>query len=182
MAILPLNLDYTDKDFDALRARLFKLIASVFPEWTDDSVADFGNLLVELNAFVGDTLCFYMDNHALESRIVTARLRRSLLGLVKLIGYKPHGAGAAQVDETFTLAAALPGTLMLPAGSKVLTAEVTTPIVYQLLEDLAFTPGELVKTATVEHSEFVTVALSADRKSTRLNSSHSDRSRMPSSA
>ena len=48
MALLPLNLDYTDKDFASLRTRLFALIASVFPDWTDREVSNFGNILVEL--------------------------------------------------------------------------------------------------------------------------------------
>ena len=32
MAVLPTSLDYTDKDFDALRARLIALVKSVFPD------------------------------------------------------------------------------------------------------------------------------------------------------
>jgi hypothetical protein len=50
VATLPESVDYTDKDFDALRARLIALIKSVFPDWTDFDVASFGNLLVELYA------------------------------------------------------------------------------------------------------------------------------------
>ena len=60
MATLPESVDYTDKDFDALRARLIALIKSVFPDWTDFDVASFGNLLVELYAYVGDVLTFYV--------------------------------------------------------------------------------------------------------------------------
>jgi hypothetical protein len=54
VATLPESVDYTDKDFDALRGRLVALVKSVFPDWTDFDVASFGNLLVELYAFVGD--------------------------------------------------------------------------------------------------------------------------------
>jgi len=32
LAILPQSVDYTDKDFDSLRARLIALIRSVFPD------------------------------------------------------------------------------------------------------------------------------------------------------
>jgi hypothetical protein len=62
VAVLPTSLDYTDKDFDALRARLIALVKSVFPDWSDFSVASFGNLLIEMYAFVGDVLTFYLDN------------------------------------------------------------------------------------------------------------------------
>lgn len=54
MALLPTSLDMTDKDFDALRLRLIALARSVFPDWSDFAVASFGNVLLELYAFVGD--------------------------------------------------------------------------------------------------------------------------------
>lgn len=163
MALLPANVDYTDKDFDSLRRRLFALIQSVFPTWTDQSVANFGNILVELNAFVGDVLTFYQDQQARESRITTAQLRKSLLGLVKLIGYTPAGASAATADVTFTLAAAVQAgaTLTIPAGDRVKTASVTAPIFYQLLADLVFQAGETTKTAAVENSTTQTTTVTS---------------------
>lgn len=59
--MLPPSIDYTDKDFDALRERLIALVRSVFPDWSDFSVASFGNVLIEMFAFVGDVLGFYLD-------------------------------------------------------------------------------------------------------------------------
>jgi hypothetical protein len=56
LTVLPLNINLTDKDFDSLRLRLIFLIQSVFPDWSDFEVAGFGNLLIELYAFVGDVL------------------------------------------------------------------------------------------------------------------------------
>lgn len=151
-AILPANVDYTTKDFDALRTRLFQLIRSVFPEWTDDSVANFGNLLVELFAFVGDVLLYYMDNQARESRVVTARLRKSLIGLAKLVGYKPAGATAATVDVVLTFTPPPTGTLTIPRGDRAQTAEVTAPIFYQFLADLVVDPGTATAALTLENS------------------------------
>lgn len=153
MALLSLSTDYTDRDFDAIRARLRLLITSVFPTWTDDRVANFGNILVELFAFATDVLTYYQDNQARESRIGTATQRRSLIALAKLVGYVPSGRTAASVDETFTLSAAAAAEVTLPAGDRVLTAEVTNPIAYQLLEDLVFAIGETVKTVSVENTQ-----------------------------
>ncbi|WP_233595276.1 MULTISPECIES: hypothetical protein [Corallococcus] len=61
MSLLPGSTDYTHRDFDALRARLVALVKSVFPEWTAFDVASFGNLLLEMHAFIGDVLGFYQD-------------------------------------------------------------------------------------------------------------------------
>lgn len=154
--ILPTSTDYTDRDLLSLRARLQNLITTAFPEWSERSVANFGNILAELPAHTGDVIAYYLDKAARESRIGTAQLRRSLLGLCKLIGFTPPGAGAGIAIETFTLGAPVQvgATFTLLAGQKVKTAEVTAPVKFQLLEDLVFAVGESIKTAEVEHSEF----------------------------
>jgi hypothetical protein len=158
VALLPEpSLDYTDKDFDSLRARLRNLIRSVYPTWTDENVANFGNMLVELFAFVGDVLTFYQDANGRESRIVTATQRRNLIALCKLIGFSPTGAAAAQAQETFTLAASPVGDVDLPVGFLVSTKDVTSPQLFQLLSPIHFAGGTmtLTQTATVENSQTV---------------------------
>lgn len=45
MALLPEPVDYTAKDFDALRSRLIALLQRVFTDWSDFDVASFGNVL-----------------------------------------------------------------------------------------------------------------------------------------
>lgn len=152
MPLLPTSTDYTDKDFDALRARLFKLISSAFPEWTDENVANFGNVLVECFAFVGDVLSYYVDNNARESRIITATQRKSLLGLCKLIGFVPSGAEAAQAAVILSIPSPIAGNVALQAGDYVATADVTSPVRFQLLEDTIILAGATSVLATVENS------------------------------
>jgi hypothetical protein len=141
MALLPTNTDYTDKDFDSFKLRLQNLVRSVFPEWTDYNVANFGNILLELFAFSLDTLAFYQDNQALQSRITTATQRRALLGLVKLIGYVPRTNTAATVDVKLSIPASPTNDVVLPAGTIVFTEEITEPIRYQLLTEATITAG-----------------------------------------
>ncbi len=117
MAILPTSVDYSDKDFDALRARAFDLIQSVFPDWTDDAVANFGNLLVESHCFTGDVLHFYQDQQARETRLAWVQLRRNMIALAKLINYTMTPATAAAADVRIRLANAADLTGMVtPAG------------------------------------------------------------------
>lgn len=155
MAQLAQATDYTDKDFDSLRLRLQNLVRSVFPEWTDFNVASFGNVLLELFAFVGDLLGFYQDNQARESRIATATQRKNLIALTKLLGFRPAGARAATADGVFTLAAVPAAPVAIRAGTRVRTASVTAPVVFQLLDDLTIPAGASPPTATgaLEHSE-----------------------------
>lgn len=152
MALISTQTDYTDKDLSSLRARLYTLVASVFPEWTDQNVANFGNVLVELYAFVGDVLCFYQDRQAAESRITTATQRRSLIALSKLLAFSPPGATAAQVDVVFSLPATTAGDVPIPAGTIIKTADVSAPVEFQVLEDVLLGAGSLTVLASAEHS------------------------------
>lgn len=153
MPILPQDLDYTTLDQQSLETRIFRLIDSVFPEWSERARINFGNLLVGAMAMVGDKLAFIMDNHATESRWSTAVLRRSLLSMTKLVGYRPPSASAATVDLTFTLDGPVAGTVTIPAGTLLRTGEVTEPVVYQLLGDVVFAPSEVTKAGSAENSQ-----------------------------
>jgi hypothetical protein len=154
MPLLGENLDYTDKDFDSLRARLINLVHGAFPEWTDFNVANFGNILLELFAFVGDVLLYYQDNQAREAFIGTAQLRRSMLALSKLLGYTPSGNTAATVDLTFTLAEPPAAPVTIQARDAFLTLEVTDPVRFEAVGEVVIPAGATPPSVifTVEHS------------------------------
>lgn len=154
MVLLPANSSYTDKEFDSLKDRLQNLLRSTFPDWTDFSIASFGNILLEMYAFVGDVLTFYQDASARESRIITATQRRNVIALAKLIGYKLPGARAATADVEFTLAAPPAADVTIPVGTIVRTQEVTDPVFFQLLSDVTIKADSEppTTTGTVENS------------------------------
>ena len=141
MAVLPTSLDYTDKDFDALRARLIALVKGVFPDWSDFSVASFGNVLIEMYAFVGDVVTFYLDNQARESRLATATQRKNVIALARMLGYKLHGAQAATAEVLLELARPPAADVVFSAGTVVRTQEVTEPVRFQLLADTVIPAG-----------------------------------------
>ncbi len=153
MALLPTSLDMTDKDFDALRLRLIALARSVFPDWSDFAVASFGNVLLELYAFVGDVVGYYLDNQARESRLVTATQRKNVIALARMLGYKLHGARAATAEAVFALARASSADVRIPAGTVVRTREVTEPVRFQLLSDVVIPAGALQAIGVVENSK-----------------------------
>jgi hypothetical protein len=155
VAILPPSVDYTDKDFDALRQRLIALIVSTFPDWNDFSVASFGNVLVEMYAFVGDVVTFYLDNQGRESRLATATQRKNVIALARMLGFKLQGAQAATANVSFSLPAPPAADVTLPAGTVVRTQEVTAPVRFQLLSPAVITAGASppVASALAENSE-----------------------------
>lgn len=154
MANLGTNLDYTDKDFDSLRARMFNLLSGVFPTWTARQVANFGNLLVELYAFTGGVLLKYQDNQANESRWCNATQRKNLIALAKLIGFEPATATASQVDVTLSIPTPLAGDTTIPAGTVVRTRNITDPVEFRLLLDAIIPAGTTTLTGqTAENSD-----------------------------
>jgi hypothetical protein len=120
MATLPPAIDYTDKDFRSLRAALLRLAQQRLPEWTDRSPADLGMLLVDLFAYMGDVVLYYQDRIASEFFPSTAVERRSVVDLLRLIGYELTPASPAMADLLLTFAApATPGAIVtVPRGSR----------------------------------------------------------------
>jgi uncharacterized phage protein gp47/JayE len=153
LSLIASNTDYTDKDFDSIRARFYALLKSVFPEWTDSGVASFGNILLDLYADVADKLLFYQDNQAAEAYLPTATQRKNLLALCKLIGFVPDGAVAATVTVAISIPATTAGDVVFPAGTIVRTGDIVSPIKFQLLAQATIPAGSTSVEATAEHSE-----------------------------
>jgi hypothetical protein len=97
------SIDYTDKDYLSLRRALLQFAQYRLPEWNDRSAADFGVLMVDLFAYVGDVVLYYQDRIADQSFLETATERRSVVNLLRLIGYElpPPVAASAELDLVF---------------------------------------------------------------------------------
>lgn len=153
MTILQKPIDYTDRDFDSIRARLFDLISSVFPTWTETKVANFGNVLIESFAFVIDILLKYQDNQSGESRWTTATQRKNLLALTKLIDYTPPGATASTVDVTISIPEVRAFDVDIPADTVVRTNDVDNAVEFRTLLPVTITAGLTEVTVSAENSE-----------------------------
>src|SRR5438552_2402108 len=88
-------IDYLARDYDSFRQALVALIPSKLPTWTDRSEADFGIVLLELVAYVGDILSYYVDRQTNECFLTTAQERRSVIEHLRLIGYEMAPAAPA---------------------------------------------------------------------------------------
>jgi len=114
-------IDYTSKDFDGFKSSLLDYAARTFPEWQSRSEGDFGVVLVELLAYMGDVLSYYGDRLQAEAYLSTATQRLSILQIAELLGYIP--ASALPASGTVTFISANPGapTVLIPAGTHVVT-------------------------------------------------------------
>ena len=94
--------DYTNRDYSSLLGSLLDLAVQKLPEWTDRSENDFGRMMMELFAYVGDILFYYQDRIANEAFLSTAVERRSVIDLLSLIGYTLSTPAPATADLTLT--------------------------------------------------------------------------------
>lgn len=99
-------IDYTARDYDSLLAAMRVLIPERLPEWTEYAAeADFGNVLLQLFAHMGDMLSYYQDRVANEAFLGTAQTRRSIIQHLGLIGYRLTTAAPAATRLTLTVPA-----------------------------------------------------------------------------
>jgi hypothetical protein len=153
VTIVPATLDYTDLDQEALEKRIYRAVDGMYPTWSERRRASLGNTLVGLFAHMGDVVCFLQDNQAAEAFLPTATLRENILAIVRRQGYRPATASAAQATIVAVLDEVAAGDVVIPAGKRILTAEVTAPVAFQLIEDLVIPAGQVTASADAEHSE-----------------------------
>jgi hypothetical protein len=81
------HFDYQAKDYESLKQAMLDRLTTTLPQWWDQAEADFGIVLVDLLAYVGDRLSYYQDRVAAESQLLTARSRASVAGHLQLLDY-----------------------------------------------------------------------------------------------
>jgi len=96
------NIQYVNKDFTELRASLINYARTYFPTtYNDFSPASPGMMFMEMAAYVGDVLSFYLDNQIQENFLQYARQTNNLYELAYMFGYKPNVTQVATVDVDF---------------------------------------------------------------------------------
>ena len=102
MANTPTNtkdIKYINKDFADFKATLIEYAKSYFPStYNDFSTASPGTMFLEMAAYVGDVLSFYLDNQLQETFLQYAKQKDNLYTLAYMLGYRPKVTSAATVD------------------------------------------------------------------------------------
>jgi len=102
MATETRDIKYINKDFGELRAALIEFAKTYFPTtYNDFTPASPGMMFMEMSAYVGDVMSFYLDNQVQENFIQFTRQQNNLYTLAYMLGYRPKVTGAATVDVDF---------------------------------------------------------------------------------
>lgn len=83
------TIDYTARDFDAVRTTMLDRMAVEVPGWTERHPADQGVMLVEVLAFAADMLAYRQDAVGTEAYPARARTRTSMRRHARLLGRRP---------------------------------------------------------------------------------------------
>jgi hypothetical protein len=110
------DIKYLNRDFNSLRDQLISFSKTYFPNtYNDFSPSSPGMMFMEMAAYIGDVLSFYLDNQVQETYIQYARQTNNVFDLAYMLGYTPKvsSAATATVDFYQTLPAitALDGTV-----------------------------------------------------------------------
>jgi len=111
------NIQYINKDFTELRASLIDYARTYFPTtYNDFSPSSPGMMFMEMAAYVGDVLSFYLDNQIQETFLQYARQTNNLYELAYMFGYKPNVTQVATtyIDFYQQVPAKLSGSIYVP--------------------------------------------------------------------
>ena len=96
------NVNYLNKDFASLKNSLINYAKSYFPNsYRDFNETSPGMMLIEMNAYVGDVLSFYIDQQYREMLLPLAEERRNIMNMAKMFGYKVKPIVPSFVNLTF---------------------------------------------------------------------------------
>ena len=156
--ITPIN--YSARDFDSIKNELVSYARRYYPEtFRDFNEASFGALMLDMVAYVGDNLSFYLDYQANESFFDTATEVSNVIRHAKQMGYKHVGSPSATgYCEIFCVVPANslglgPNTDYMPILKSGTGLQATTGAGYILMADINFaSPANEVVPARVNDS------------------------------
>ena len=93
------DIKYFGRDFDSLKKGLIDFAKVYYPNtYNDFNEASPGMMFVEMAAYVGDVLNYYIDSQFKENLLLHATERRSVLSIASAMGYKPKLSVPSIVD------------------------------------------------------------------------------------
>jgi hypothetical protein len=141
--------NYLAKDFDSLRAQLLQYARLYYPDKIQDfSETSVGGMLLDLAAYTGDVMSFYLDHQYSELDPDTAIETRNIEKIIRNSGVEIAGAAPAVVDVTISVEVPayldtdknsyepLPNSLPIVRANSVFTS--TAGIEFSLLADVDF--------------------------------------------
>lgn len=156
------RVSFTNKDFSSLRNELQRYALTHFSDnIVDFSDASLGGLILDMGAYVGDVLSYYIDHQFNENSIENAIEANNIERLVREAGIKIPAASPAYAELQLSVTVPaqvvngeyVPKTNALPVIRKNSIFSTISGVEFSLLEDVDFsemnTAGELVASVAI---------------------------------
>ena len=149
--------NFLNKDFDSFRNDLVRYAGTYYPDKIQDfSETSLGGVFVDLAAYVGDVMSFYMDHQFRELDLDTAVEIENVQKLIESSGLQVPGAAPAVVYTEFFIEVPaivdsgklVPNSDLLPTIEKDTSLLSDNGVEFILVEDVEF--GKLTKTGELE--------------------------------
>lgn len=130
------QIDYTSRDFASIRDDLMNLRPIFAPQWTSEDPSDFGIVLLELFAYVGDSLNYYIDRAANEGFVDTATQKDTLLQLARVFNYTPKSLSFS--SGTVEVINGTSNSVTIPVGTRLNAVNSTTgaSLIFETTEEV----------------------------------------------
>ena len=143
------ELRYVDYDFEELVAQLTARL-DLYATWKDKNNSATGQFLIDLYAYMGNLILYYIERRANETFLNTAKLRSSLINLVSLLGYQPRRKVSARGKVRFSVSPVLSANVFIPRYTIV---QSISGVSYMVQNDVVlFAAGSYVDADIVEGS------------------------------
>jgi len=144
------NINYVNKDFSSLKSTLVEYAKTYFPNtYRDFNETSPGMMLIEMSAYVGDVLNFYIDQQYREMLLPLAEERRNVINLANMLGYKVKSITPAKSEVTVTIDVGVAGTFNNPhpdwtgafliKGGMQIGSTSDSSIIFETVGDIDFT-------------------------------------------
>jgi hypothetical protein len=111
------DIKYFNRDFTGLKNLLVDYTKTYFPNtYNDFSPSSPGTMFMEMAAYVGDVMSFYLDNQIQETFLQYARQTENIYNLAYMLGYRPKvtKASTVNIDVYQQVPAKLSGSVYVP--------------------------------------------------------------------
>jgi hypothetical protein len=112
-----------------------------YPDWSDEELASFGNLILSMVTEGVDSTNFYIDKTTEQSRLVTATLRPPTLQHAEMLGYDPKGNSAAEAQVLVVLDDIPTAPIDIGPGDVILSTKGSSPVEFRPSETMTVDAG-----------------------------------------
>jgi hypothetical protein len=146
MADQKVNINYLNKDFNQFKTSLVDYAKTYFPTvYNDFTPSSPGMMFMEMSAYIGDVLSFYLDNQIQETFLQYTRQQNNIYELAYVMGYRPKVTAASTVNIDIYQQVPANGTepdynyALFVQPNTVVSTNTETPISFLIQDSIDFT-------------------------------------------